>query len=170
MGIALGMLAGAVAVPLPGGLRFSLGAAAGPLVVGMVLGALHRTGPFRWDLPHATNRILRQLGLMIFLACVGLATGPAFSSKLLTWDCLRIVLVSAGSLALGGAGLLLAARRLGLSAQRATGGFAGFVGQPAVLGYANSLVNDERIDSAYGALFALGTVVKILLVQLIALA
>ena len=94
----------------------------------------------------------------------------AFSSKLLTWDCLRIVLVSAGSLALGGAGLLLAARRLGLSAQRATGGFAGFVGQPAVLGYANSLVNDERIDSAYGALFALGTVVKILLVQLIALA
>ena len=170
MGIALGMLAGAVAVPLPGGLRFSLGAAAGPLVVGMVLGALHRTGPFRWDLPHAPNRILRQLGLMIFLACVGLATGPAFSSKLLTWDCLRIVLVSAGSLALGGAGLLLAARRLGLSAQRATGGFAGFVGQPAVLGYANSLVNDERIDSAYGALFALGTVVKILLVQLIALA
>ena len=170
MGIALGMLAGAVAVPLPGGLRFSLGAAAGPLVVGMVLGALHRTGPFRWDLPHATNRILRQLGLMIFLACVGLATGPAFSSKLLTWDCLRIVLVSAGSLALGGAGLLLAARRLRLSAQRATGGFAGFVGQPAVLGYANSLVNDERIDSAYGALFALGTVVKILLVQLIALA
>ena len=51
----------------------------------------------------------------------------------------------------------------------AVGGFAGFVGQPAVLSYANSLVNDERIDSAYGALFALGTVVKILLVQVIAL-
>ena len=58
---------------------------------------------------------------------------------------------------------------MGLSAQRAAGGFAGFVGQPAILGYANSLANDERIESAYGALFALGTVVKILLVQVIAL-
>ncbi|RLP07188.1 aspartate:alanine exchanger family transporter [Propionibacterium australiense] len=170
LGIAVGLLAGAVSVPLPGGLRFSLGVAAGPLIAGMVFGALHRTGPFRWQLSHATNQVLRQFGLMVFLACVGLATGPAFRSDLLTWDCLKVVLVSAGSLALGGGGLLLAANRLGLSAQRAAGGFAGFVGQPAVLGYANSLVNDERVDSAYGALFALGTVVKILLVQVIALA
>ncbi len=170
MGIALGLLAGAITIPLPGGLQFSLGSAAGPLIVGMVLGALHRTGPFRWDLPHATNSILRQLGLMIFLACVGLATGPAFIAQAFSLTGLKILAVSAVSLVLGGAVMLLGAKWLGLSAQRAAGGFAGFVGQPAVLGYANQLVNDERIDSAYGALFALGTVVKILLVQVIALA
>lgn len=170
LGIALGLLAGAVTIPLPGGLTFQLGTAAGPLIVGMVLGALHRTGPFRWDLPHSINALLRQLGLMIFLACVGLATGPAFISQAFSLTGLKLILLSAVSLILGGAILLVGARLIGLSAQRAVGGFAGFVGQPAVLGYANSLVNDERIDSAYGALFALGTVVKILLVQVIALA
>ncbi|MCT2989278.1 transporter, partial [Propionibacterium freudenreichii] len=151
------------------GINFELGSAAGPLIVGMVLGALHRTGPFRWDLPHATNSVLRQMGLMIFLACVGLATGPAFLSQAFSLIGLKILLVSAVALVLGALVVLLGAKWLGLSAQRAAGGFAGFVGQPAVLGYANQLVNDERIDSAYGALFALGTVVKILLVQVIPL-
>lgn len=169
LGAAMGLVLGAILVALPGGLKFELGAAAGPLVMGMILGAVHRTGPLRWDLPHATNNILRQLGLTIFLACVGLASGRAFISQALSWHGLALVIVSAVSLVLGGLILLVAARRLGLSAQRAAGGFAGFVGQPAILGYANSLVNDERIDSAYGALFALGTVVKILLVQVIAL-
>ena len=69
---------------------------------------------------------------------------------------------------LGAAFVLAGARLIGLSAQRATGGFAGFVGQPAILAFATSRVNDERIESAYGALFALGTIAKILLVQLIA--
>lgn len=169
LGAAMGLVLGAILVALPGGLKFELGAAAGPLVMGMILGAVHRTGPLRWDLPHATNNILRQIGLMIFLACVGLASGQAFISQALTWHGLAVVIVSAVSLILGGVILLAAARWLQLSAQRATGGFAGFVGQPAILGYANTLVNDERIESAYGALFALGTVVKIVMVQVIAL-
>lgn len=168
LGTALGLLAGVVTLPLPGGLRFSLGAAAGPLVVGMVLGALHRTGPFRWDLPHAANATLKQVGLMVFLATVGLASGPALVAGALTPTGLALVAVSAVSLVAGGAVLLISARLLGLSAQRATGAFAGFVGQPAILAYANSRANDERIESAYGALFALGTIVKILVVQFIA--
>lgn len=168
LGIALGLAAGTVVLALPGGLTFSLGAAAGPLVVGMVLGALHRTGPLRWDLPPAAAGTLRQLGLMIFLACVGLASGPSFMSQAFTLTGVSIVAISGASLILGGVIVLAAARLLGLSAQRATGALAGFIGQPAILAYANSEVNDERIDSAYGALFALGTIVKILLVQIIA--
>lgn len=168
LGISLGLLAGALVLPLPGGLRFSLGAAAGPLVVGMALGALHRTGPFRWDLPGAVNATLRQLGLMIFLAAVGLASGPAFISQAFTVTGATVIVVSGISLVIGGVIILAGARLIGLSAQRATGGFAGFVGQPAILAFANSKVNDERIESAYGALFALGTIVKILLVQVVA--
>lgn len=168
LGIALGLLVGSVSLPLPGGLHFSLGAAAGPLVVGMVLGSLHRTGPFFWDLPNAVNATLRQLGLMIFLATIGLASGRSFMSQAFTLTGVKVIAVSAASLVLGGVILLVAARLVGLSAQRAAGGFTGFVGQPALLAFANSRVNDERIDSAYGALFALGTVVKILLVQLVA--
>ncbi|GAB47538.1 aspartate:alanine exchanger family transporter [Mobilicoccus pelagius] len=168
LGIALGLLAGAVRLPLGGGIVFQLGAAAGPLVVGMVLGSLHRTGPFRWDLPQQVAGTLRQLGLMIFLACVGLASGPAFLAEAFTLEGLAIVVVAGASMFVGGVLVFLAARLIGLSAQRATGGFAGWVGQPAILAFANSRVNDERIDSAYGALFALGTIVKILLVQVLA--
>ena len=169
LGAALGLLLGALMVALPGGLQFELGTAAGPLVMGMILGSIHRTGPLRWQLPHATNAILRQLGLMIFLACVGLASGPAFLSQAASWTGLAVIGVSAVTLVLGGAIVIVAAWFMKLSAQRATGAFAGFVGQPAILSYANSLVNDERIESAYGALFALGTIVKILLVQVIVL-
>lgn len=169
LGICLGLFAGFVSLPLPGGLRFGLGAAAGPLVVGMVLGGLHRTGPFRWDLPHAVRDTTRQLGLMVFLGCVGLASGPAFLRQAFTPTGVAVVALSALTLLLGAAVLVGAARLLDLSAQRTAGALAGFVGQPAILAYANSRANDERIDSAYGALFALGTIVKILLVQVIAL-
>ena len=51
LGVAIGLLVGLVTIPLPGGIQFSLGPAAGPLVVGMVVGAVHRTGPLSWDLP-----------------------------------------------------------------------------------------------------------------------
>lgn len=169
IGTATGLLAGAVTVPLPGGLRFSLGTAAGPLVVGMVVGAVHRTGPVCWDPPHAVTATLRQFGLMIFLAVVGLTSGPAVAAQGLSATGLAVVVLSTVSLAVGAAVVIGGARLLDLSSPRATGAFAGFVGQPAILAYANSRVNDERIDSAYGALFALGTIVKILAVQVSAL-
>ena len=170
LGIALGVAVGLVTVPLPGGLSFGLGLAAGPPVVGMVLGGLHRTGPFRWDLPHAVNATIRQIGLMVFLAAIGLASGPAFLRQAATLTGVATVAVAAGTVLLGAGVLVAVARLQRLSAPRTAGALAGFIGQPALLAYANSRTNDERIDSAYGALFALGTVVKILLVQLIALA
>ena len=45
------MAIGLIEIPLPGGLTFALGSAAGPLLVGMVLGALERTGPVVWGMP-----------------------------------------------------------------------------------------------------------------------
>jgi len=169
LGVLAGLLAGLVSVPLPGGFSFGLGPAAGPLLAGMVLGALHRTGPFTWDLPHTVNATLRQLGLMVFLAAVGLASGPFFLAQAATRTGVAVVGVSVVLLVGGAAVMFVSARLLDLSAQRATGAFAGFVGQPALLAYADARINDERIGSAYGALFALGTVVKIVLVQVIAL-
>ena len=83
---------------------------------------------------------------------------------------LTVVALAAVALVIGAVVLIAAAWLLKLSAQRTAGALSGFIGQPAILAYANARVNDERIDSAYGALFALGTIVKILLVQLIALA
>lgn len=167
VGMALGLLAGLVVVPLPGGASFALGSAAGPLLVGMALGRLERSGPLVWGMPHAANLTIRQLGLLFFLAAVGLASGQAFASQALTGVGLRVVLV--GLAVVGAAALLfvLGGRWAGVSAPRTAGALAGLIGQPAVLAYAAGRVTDERVEAGYASLFALGIIAKILLVQAI---
>lgn len=167
VGMALGLLAGLVVVPLPGGASFALGSAAGPLLVGMVLGRLERTGPLVWGMPHAANLTIRQLGLLFFLAAVGLASGEAFASQALTGVGLRVVLVALA--VVGAAAVLFVAggRWVGVSAPRTAGALAGLIGQPAVLAYAAGRVTDERVEAGYASLFALAIIVKILLVQAI---
>jgi putative transport protein len=61
LGISLGFLLGLVSLPL-GSVTLSLGVAAGPLVAGIVLGWLERTGPIVWTLPTGASLTLRQLG------------------------------------------------------------------------------------------------------------
>ncbi|MGV9182424.1 aspartate:alanine exchanger family transporter [Arcanobacterium canis] len=167
LGMVLGLLLGMVQFTLPGGSSFSLGAAAGPLVVGMILGYLQRTGPIVWQPPMAANLTIRQLGLLLFLAAVGIASGPAFAKTAFTPQGLR-----GGLLGLAVAVIVLAltammGKILGLSAQRTAGAMAGILGQPAILAYAQGKVNDERIESGYAALFAFGIIVKIILVYLL---
>jgi putative transport protein len=168
IGMALGLLLGLVVIPLPGGTSFTLGAAAGPLLVGMVLGRLERTGPVVWGMPHAANLTIRQLGLLFFLAAVGLASGQAFASQALTGTGLRVVLLAAAVVGVAAVLFVVGGRLVGVSAQRTAGALAGLIGQPAVLAYAAGRVTDERVEAGYAALFALGIIIKILLVQLIA--
>lgn len=167
LGLVLGMLLGMIKISLPGGSTFSLGTAAGPLIVGMILGYLQRTGPLVWQMPQAANLTIRQLGLLLFLAAVGLSSGEAFFATAFT-------AIGAKGLGLGAIIAFvvlfltaLAGRFLGLSAQRTAGAMAGILGQPAILSYATGRVADERIESGYAALFALGIIVKIILVYLI---
>ena len=152
---------------MPGGIRLSLGAAAGPLVVGMVLGRLERTGPIVWGLPNSANLTIRQLGLLLFLAATGLASGQAFASQAFTLLGLRIVLAGVVIVLVAGVIMVLVARLLGVSPVRAAGPLCGFIGQPAILAYGNSRVDDERLGAGFTALFAIGMIAKILLVQVI---
>ena len=48
-----------------------------------------------------------------------------------------------------------------------SGGLAGLVGQPAILAFALSKRDDERIEAGYATLFALAIVVKIVMVQVL---
>ena len=168
LGLMLGVGLGMVTVPMPGGSAFSLGPAAGPLIVGMALGALRRTGPIVWSLPGGANTTVRQLGLLLFLAALGLTAGPEVAAVLASPMAWRAALLSVVVSALSCVVLLLAARWvLDLSAARSAGAVAGFLGQPAVLDAANSRKADERIEAAYATLFAFAMVVKILLVPVI---
>lgn len=167
LGLVIGLLLGMIGISLPGGSTFSLGAAAGPLVVGMVLGYLQRTGPIVWQLPLAANLTIRQLGLLLFLAAVGIASGPAFAQTAFTADGVKALVLGAGIVVVVLGLTALAGRVLGLSAPRTAGAMAGILGQPAILAYASGKVADERIESGYAAIFALGIIVKIVLVGVI---
>ena len=167
IGLVLGLLLGIVSFPLPGGQGFQLGAAAGPLIVGMLLGALRRTGPLVWTLPAAANLTIRQIGLMLFLAALGLNAGPQFASLLGSPEGWRAALLAAVMVVVCCAIQALGAKFIGLSSARAAGGIAGFLGQPAVLQAADARVTDERIEAAYATLFAFAIIVKILLLPVI---
>ena len=167
VGLAAGLLLGLVTVPLGGSVSFALGAAAGPLVVGMILGRVERTDPLVWGMPHAANLTTRQLGLLLFLAAVGLASGQAFAAEAFTLVGLKVVVTAVAVVAISAVVFLVGARVVGVSAPRAAGALAGFVGQPAVLSYAGSRVTDERVEAGSAALFALGIILKILAVQVI---
>ncbi|MEM7104714.1 MAG: TrkA C-terminal domain-containing protein [Bacteroidota bacterium] len=78
LGIGLGLMLGTIKISLGPDITFQLGYAGGPLVVGLFLGALRRTGPIVWTMPYSANVTLQQLGLILLLAAIGVRSGSAF--------------------------------------------------------------------------------------------
>lgn len=163
-GLAIGFLMALIEVPLPGGSSFALGSAAGPLFTGLILGSLQRTGRVAWQLPRTANYTMRQFGLMIFLAAVGVASGPAFVETAFTLGGLKTIILAAVISLAGCGGFLLIAYLIGQSAPRANGGMAGILLQPAVLQYAMENSSDSRIMSGYNATTALALIFKIIII------
>ena len=79
IGMALGFLIGAIQLPLPGIGKLSVGLA-GVLIMALILGKLRRTGGMNWTIPLSANLVIRNLGLTLFLAQVGMASGPKFAA------------------------------------------------------------------------------------------
>ena len=75
MGIVLGVLFGKLNMSIPGGLSFSPGLTGGVLIVALLLSAVGKTGPILWTMSGPSNQLLRQLGLLLFLAEVGTSAG-----------------------------------------------------------------------------------------------
>lgn len=166
LGLVLGLAVGMIPFPLPGGTAFRLGPAGGPLVVGLILGAVAQTGPFTWQLPYNAGLTLRQLGALLFLAGVGTRSGYAFVETLR----------DGGGLAMLGLGatvtVVAAALTLGVGtlALHIPGGIligvlSGLQTQPAVLAFAAEQTGDELPDIGYATVYPVATLAKILLAQ-----
>lgn len=82
LGMALGLLFGMISIQLPGGVNLKFGFAGGVIMVALILGALRRTGPIVWTLPYSANLTLRQIGLMLMLAGIGVNSGHTFVSTI----------------------------------------------------------------------------------------
>lgn len=167
VGVALGLLVGSIAIPLPGGSSFRLGLAGGPLVVGLVLGRLGRTGRLVWTLPYSANLTLRQLGLLLFLAGVGTRSGDAFVSTLRHGG-VTIFAVGAIVTCLVATAMLVVGRKvLRLPMPLLLGMVAGLHTQPAALAFAGQQAKSDQPNVGYAAIYPLATIAKIVLAQLL---
>jgi putative transport protein len=166
IGVALGFLIGAIQLPLPGIGKLSVGLA-GVLIAALVLGKLRRTGGMNWTIPLSANLVLRNLGLTLFLAQVGMASGPKFAATITETG---FVMLGLGAVVL--AALVAPILVLGLFVFRrpydeVAGIVAGACGNAAILGYANKLTPTDRPDIAYAMIFPGMTIVKILFVDIV---
>ena len=163
-GLFLGYLLGQVVVPMPGGASFELGFALGPLITGLILGALHRTRRIPWQVPASINTAFQQWGLVIFLASVGLSSGEAFLSTAFSWMGLKCMILAAIVTVVVAVLFAVANRFMGQSETRTAGGHSGIFAQPAVVNYATGLSSDSRIMTGYAATIVVAQVVKIAVV------
>lgn len=173
IGVVLGIAVGTLPIPL-GPVTLQLGFAGGPLVVGLVLGALVRTGPLVWQVPQSASVTLRQLGLVLFLAGVGTRAGPAFVDALGSPLLLRVLLLGAVAIAVPVSAMLLWRRTAVASlaedadASSALAGLvAGVASQPAALALAEDRGAGNDALLAYAMVFPVAMVGKILLGQVI---
>jgi putative transport protein len=168
LGISLGLLLGQVAVPLLGGGVFRLGAAGGVLVVGLLLGAVRRTGPIVWQPPHTVKLTLRQLGTVLFLAGIGTRSGPAFAATLGSADVLPLVLAGAVLTTTSAVlALVVGYRVLHVPMGTLLGVVAGLHTQPAVLAFACEQSRDETPNIGYSTVYPVALVLKIVLAQVL---
>lgn len=87
LGIIIGVVIGIIPIPVPGlSVPVKLGIAGGPLLVAVILSGIRQIGPLNWHLHPGANLILREIGITLFLACVGLKSGESFVATLTDGD------------------------------------------------------------------------------------
>jgi putative transport protein len=166
LGMALGFLLGGIAIPVPGIGTIALGLS-GVLVVALVLGHRRRTAGLDWTMPLSANLVLRNLGLTVFLAQVGMSSGPKFAAAVAETGLLMLGL---GAVVL--VGLVVPVLVLGLFVFRmpfdeVAGIVSGATGNAAILAFSNKLVPTDRPDVGYAMIFPGMTLAKILFVSVV---
>lgn len=165
LGMALGLLLGMITFTLPGGISFQLGFAGGPLIVALILGALRRTGPIVWTLPYSASLTLRQFGLILLLAAVGIRSGHTFVDTLqqgnAAWIFLAGAIISLGSAFIS---LIVGYKVFKMPFSILTGMVAN---QPAVLDFALNRTGNLLPNYGYTLWFPIALISKIVIAQLL---
>ncbi|MGL4678062.1 MAG: putative transporter, partial [Plesiomonas shigelloides] len=87
IGVGLGVLLGSIPFYIPGfPAALKLGLAGGPLVVALILARIGSIGKLYWFMPPSANLALREIGIVLFLAVVGLKSGGDFFDTLIHGD------------------------------------------------------------------------------------
>ena len=165
MGITLGLIVGSIPIFIPGlPVPAKLGLAGGPLLVAILLGWKGRVKKFSFYMNTAANMMLREVGICLFLGCVGLGAGGTFVDTFVNggyWWVLYGFVITVVPILL----VSIIARLLKVNYLKICGFVAGSMTDPPALEFANGLSPVQAQSTAYATVYPLTMFLRILLGQ-----
>ncbi len=172
LGIAIGVLLGSIPIMVPGlPAPLKLGLAGGPLVVAIILGRLGSFRKLYWFMPPSANLALREIGIVLFLAVVGIKSGHNFVDTLvngdgLVWAGYGVLLTVIPLLTVG----FIARAILKVNYLSISGLLAGSMTDPPALAFASSLhPQSGEVALAYATVYPLTMFLRIMMPQILAI-
>jgi len=170
VGVVLGVILGSIPITFPGlSQPVKLGLAGGPLIVAIVMS---RFGPHfrvRTYTTVSANLMLREIGISLFLASVGLGAGETFVESIVAggyWWVLYGVLITMIPVIIVG---VLSRWVLKLNYYSIIGMLAGSNCNPIALAYANSLSSNDASSVSYSTVYPFAMFLRVLVAQLLVL-
>ena len=169
IGIVLGLLLGSIPIAIPGiAAPVKLGLAGGPIIIGILIGAF---GPRIHMVAYTTesaNLMLRRLGLSMYLACLGLSSGPKFFETVfrpegLLWLSLGFAITIIPVLIMG----IISLKAMHMDFGTVTGMLCGSMANPMALNYASENINNDHPALSYTQVYPLCMFIRVLLAQIV---
>ena len=168
-GMLLGLAVGMIPISIPGmSTPVKLGIAGGPIIMGIIIGALGPRAHFISYTTRSASLMLRKFGLSLYLACLGLAAGKDFLSTIvrpegLLWVGVGLLLTVLPLLIIGA--IALKSRKFDFGT--ICGLLCGAMANPMALSYANETIKGDRASVAYTSVYPLGMFVRVIIAQVI---
>ncbi|HDR1307905.1 TPA: putative transporter, partial [Pasteurella multocida] len=172
IGIGLGVLLGSIPFHIPGfPVPLKLGLAGGPLVVALILARIGSIGKLYWFMPPSANLALREIGIVLFLAVVGLKSGGNFVDTLvngsgLEWMVYGIFITFVPLMIVG----IVARLYAKMNYLSLCGLLAGSMTDPPALAFANAIKEESGASAlSYATVYPLVMFLRIISPQLLAI-
>lgn len=171
IGIFLGILLGSLPVQFPGmSVPMKLGLAGGPLVVAILIGAYGHKVHLVTYTNSAANLLLREIGICLFLASVGIAAGKdffatVFNLKGALWVCYGFCITVIPLIVIG----IIARVKMKMNYLAIIGMMSGSYTDPPALAYGNKVANNDAPAVAYSTVYPLTMFARVIVAQIIVL-
>ncbi|PIE46200.1 MAG: transporter [Gammaproteobacteria bacterium] len=172
IGILLGVILGSLPIVIPGlPVPLKLGLAGGPLIIAIFLGRLGSLGKLYWFMPPSANLALRELGITLFIAVVGIKSGGNFVETLVHGDGLLWAgygaLITAVPLMITG---LLGRMVLKLNYLSLCGALSGSMTSPYGLAFGTAMYpTSGEVALSYATVYPLSMFLRIMMPQILAI-
>ena len=169
LGLVLGLALGTIPINIPGmDTPIRLGVAGGPIIMGILVGALGPKLHFISYTTRSASLMLRKLGLSIYLACLGHDAGKGFFATVVRpegamWVALGLLITVLPVVILG----LVALKTKRYDFGTICGILCGSMANPMALSYANDTLKGDMASVSYASVYPLGMFVRVVIAQML---